>query len=96
MAGITDKEVKSLITRAQREGKAQYKRNGSGLTVSASKTGIAAWYLRYRIGGKQKEITIGQYPEWGLPTPERKAKALAGPSIAYSDGGRKSRWRRLL
>lgn len=78
MAGITDKEVKSLITRAQREGKAQYKVEGtvSGLTVSASKTGIAAWYLRYRIGGKQKEITIGQYPEWGVADAREKGKAL--------------------
>ena len=78
MAGITDKEVRSLIAKAQREGKAQFQADGSipGLTLSASKTGVASWYVRYRIAGKQKERTIGQYPAWGAAEAREKAKEL--------------------
>jgi integrase len=78
MAGITDKEVRALIAKAQREGKAQYQAEGTvpGLTISASKTGIASWYIRYRLAGKQKERTIGQYPAWGAAEAREKAKEL--------------------
>lgn len=78
MAGITDKEVRALIAKAQREGKAQYQVDGTvpGLTISASKTGIASWYIRYRLAGKQKERTIGQYPAWGAAEAREKAKEL--------------------
>lgn len=78
MAGITDKEVRALIAKAQREGKAQYQAEGTvpGLTISASKTGIASWYIRYRLAGKQKERTIGQYPAWGAAEARDKAKEL--------------------
>ena len=79
MAGITDKEVRALISKAQREGKALYQADGfvPGLTLSASKTGVASWYLRFRWAGKQKEVTIGQYPG-ALLTPERKPRNCAG------------------
>lgn len=78
MAGITDKEVRALIGKAQREGKALFQADGSvpGLTISASKTGVASWYIRYRIAGKQKERTIGQYPAWGAAEAREKAKEL--------------------
>ncbi|WP_428827679.1 tyrosine-type recombinase/integrase [Azonexus sp. IMCC34842] len=78
MAGITDKEVRALIAKAQREGKAQYQVDGSvpGLTISASKTGRASWYIRYRLAGKQKERTIGQYPAWGAAEARDKGKEL--------------------
>lgn len=78
MAGITDKEVRALIAKAQREGKAQFQVDGTvpGLTISASKTGLASWYIRYRLAGKQKERTIGQYPAWGAAEARDKAKEL--------------------
>lgn len=78
MAGITDREVRALIAKAQRDGKAQYQAEGTvpGLTISASKTGVASWYIRYRLAGKQKERTIGQYPAWGAAEAREKAKEL--------------------
>lgn len=78
MAGITDREVRALIAKAQREGKAQYQAEGTvpGLTISASKKGVASWYIRYRWAGKQKERTIGQYPVWGAADAREKAKEL--------------------
>lgn len=78
MAGITDKEVRALIAKALKSGKTEYQSEGTvpGLTVSASKTGKASWYLRYRFAGKQKERTIGQYPAWGAADAREKAKEL--------------------
>lgn len=78
MAGITDREVRALIAKALKSGKTEYLSEGTipGLTVSASKSGTASWYIRYRFGGKQKERTIGQYPAWGVADAREKAKGL--------------------
>jgi len=78
MAGITDKEVRALVLNAQREGKTRTQADGliPGLTLTASKAGTASWVLRYRIGGKQKECTIGQFPTWGAADARAKAKEL--------------------
>ena len=37
--------------------------DGDGLTFTLSRTATATWILRYRYGGKQKEVTIGNYPD---------------------------------
>lgn len=78
MAGITDKEVRALLARAKASGKATTKADGMipGLTLTASKTGLGSWVLRYRTGGKQKETTIGQFPAWGAADAREKAKEL--------------------
>ena len=78
MAGITDKEVRALISKAIREGKTVTQADGTvpGLTLAASKTGTGSWIVRYRIAGKQKEATIGQYPTWGIADARVKAKDL--------------------
>lgn len=77
-AGITDKEVRALIARAQREERTVTQADGlvPGLTATASKAGTLAWVLRYRTGGKQKETTIGQYPAWGAADAREHAKEL--------------------
>ncbi|UCV28121.1 tyrosine-type recombinase/integrase [Ferribacterium limneticum] len=78
MAGITDKEVRSLITRAKSEGRTITHADGAvpGLTIGASRTGVASWVLRYYVQGKRKEATIGQYPAWGIADAREKAKEL--------------------
>ncbi len=78
MAGITDKEVRGLITKAKGEGRTMTQADGTvpGLTIGASKTGIASWVLRYYANGKRKEATIGQYPTWGIADAREKAKEL--------------------
>ena len=78
MAGITDKEVRALIAKAKASGSPATKADGMipGLTMTASKTGIGSWVLRYRTGGKQKETTIGQFPAWGAADAREKAKEL--------------------
>lgn len=79
MAGITDKEVRALIVKAKRDDRTVTQAEGSipGLTLTASKTGIASWVLRYYAAdGKRKEATIGQYPAWGVADAREKAKEL--------------------
>ena len=34
-----------------------------GLTITHSKAGTTTWIYRYRFGGKQRELTIGNYPD---------------------------------
>lgn len=78
MAGITDKEVRSLIARAAKEGKKLTQADGSipGLTLVASASGKGSWRLRYYVGPKQKEATIGQYSAWGIAEARERAKEL--------------------
>lgn len=42
------------------------KSDGDGLTFTLSAAGTAAWVLRYRFGGRQKELTLGNYPDLTL------------------------------
>ena len=78
MAGITDIGVRALIAKAQREGKTISKADGTinGLTLTASKAGTGSWVVRYYVNGKRKEVTIGQYPEWGIGDAREKASEL--------------------
>lgn len=47
--------------------------DGEGLTFTLSRKATAAWILRYRYGGKQKELTIGNYPDISLAEARRLA-----------------------
>jgi len=51
------------------------KADGEGLTFTLSAKGTAAWTLRYRIAGRQKELTLGRYPELSLAEARRMAEA---------------------
>lgn len=78
MAGITDKEIRSLISKAKKEVRTITKADGlvPGLAMSASKNGTGSWLLRYRMGGKSREYTIGRFPVWGAADAREKAKEL--------------------
>lgn len=100
MAGITVMAIDGLIARAQRDGRLVHLTDGtvSGLAVNASKTGRASWYLRYWFKGKQKEITIGRYPELGLSEAREKAVELRkaikdGVDVASEKQARKKQTR---
>lgn len=66
---LTDIQVRHWI----KAGAPVAKSDGAGLTFTLSSTGTASWVLRYRIGGKQKELTLGNYPDMTLA----KARQLA-------------------
>jgi integrase len=42
------------------------KADGDGLTFTLSVAGTASWVLRYRHGGRAKELTLGNYPDMSL------------------------------
>lgn len=69
MAKLTDMQIKSLIRSCIPVGIS----DGKGLTFTLSKNGTSAWVLRYRYAGRQKELTIGRYPDISLS----KARELA-------------------
>jgi integrase len=60
------------------------KADGQGLTFTLSKAGTASWILRYRKDGKQRELTIGNYPDISLTD----ARTLARQHRASIDQGK--------
>lgn len=56
--------AKAIAALCKRPGTARS--DGGGLTLTVSPGGYAAWVLRYRFGGKAKELTIGPVSEWSL------------------------------
>lgn len=79
MAKLTDMQIKSLIRAAAPIAKS----DGNGLTFTLSKNGTSSWILRYRHGGRQKELTIGRYPDIILA----KARELAAEARANIQQG---------
>ena len=68
---ITDVQIKHWLRAGVNVAKAQGEVPGLTLTVSAA--GAATWILRYRLEGKQREVTLGRYPEYSI----KDAKDLA-------------------
>ena len=80
MAKLTDIEIRNWI----RTGAAQARSDGGGLTFTLSAKGTAAWVLRYRYGGKPRELTLGRYPDIGLA----RARELATAARAQVQQGK--------
>lgn len=69
MGALSDVQIRHWV----KEGNAVAKSDGDGLTFTLSANGTASWVLRYRFGGKQREKTIGRFPDISL----KKARELA-------------------
>ncbi len=63
MGRLTDVQLQALLRKGQ---VVAGKSDGDGLTFTISKSGTAAWELRYRYGGKQRWLTLGRYPDMSL------------------------------
>lgn len=73
LENCTDLELKSWI----KNSPPTYPRAvGGGLCISISETRITAWTFRYRHGGKQKELTIGRYPDISISEARKIALSL--------------------
>lgn len=59
MGTIRDVQIRNWIN----AGKPLAKTDGDGLIFTLSAGGTASWVLRYRLGGKQRELTLGRYPD---------------------------------
>ena len=69
MGKLTDVHIRNWI----KTGAPVAKSDGDGLTFTLSSKGTAAWVLRYRYGGKGKEITLGRYPDMSLTSARKHA-----------------------
>lgn len=69
MGTLSDVQIRHWI----KSGTPVAKSDGDGLTFTLSASGVAAWVLRYRFGGKQREKSLGRFPDISL----KKARELA-------------------
>ncbi|MBV5350602.1 DUF4102 domain-containing protein [bacterium] len=60
------------------KGQAVAKSDGDGLTFTLSNAGTAAWVLRYRYGGRRKELTLGNYPDISLAAARQPRSSKTG------------------
>lgn len=67
---LDDVQIKHWIAK----GEPVAKSDGGGLTFTLSKSGTASWVLRYRSGGRRKELTLGNYPDMGLAAARKLAR----------------------
>lgn len=72
MGKLSDVQLRAWI----KDGEAiAGKSDGDGLTFTLSAKGVAAWTLRYRIGGRARELTLGRYPDISLGDARKLAAA---------------------
>lgn len=69
---LTDVQLRHWI----KAGLPVAKSDGGGLTFTLTAKGAASWIVRYRFGGKQKEITLGSYPDLSLTKAREAAAAV--------------------
>ena len=67
---LSDQQIRRWI----KAGVPVAKSDGGGLTFTLSAGGAAAWVLRYRHGGKAKELTLGRYPDVSLKLARERAR----------------------
>ncbi len=94
MAGkITDVQLRHWIRAGRPLAKAQGE--VAGLTFTLSASGTASWVLRYRFGGKQRELTLGRYPDIGVAEAKRLALAERAKIHQGADPARDKRLAKL-
>ena len=81
---VTDVHIRNWI----KAGKPIAKSFGNGLTFTLSASGTASWVLRYRLNAKQRELTIGRYPDLSIKrateeTIKRRADVFEGIDVAH-------------
>lgn len=66
---LSDIQIRRWIAK----GDAIAKSDGAGLTFTLSKAGTASWVLRYMLGGRARELTLGNYPDLSLSAARKLA-----------------------
>jgi integrase len=79
MGKLTDIEVRKFI-KAGNKGALS---DGDGLALTLSAAGTAVWVLRFRMNGKQREKTLGRYPDM---TMSAARKLAAGDRVKVGQG----------
>ena len=84
MANLTDVQLRQWVKAAK---PIAGRSDGGGLTFTLSKSGAAAWVLRYRFAGRHRELSLGRYPDVSLKearrrASEERARVAAGMDVA--------------
>ena len=79
MGKLTDIQIRAWVRAAEPIAKS----DGDGLTFTLSSNGTSAWVLRYRLAGKQRENTLGRFPDISL----KRARELATENRAQIQQG---------
>jgi len=74
MGKLVDKLSDVQIRKWIKAGKPVAISDGGGLTFTLSKGGTAAWVVRFRHGGKPRELTLGRYPDKSLAQAREDAR----------------------
>lgn len=74
MGKLVDKLSDVQIRKWIKAGKPIAVADGGGLTFTLSSGGTAAWILRYRHGGRGRELTLGRYPDKSLAKAREDAR----------------------
>ncbi len=72
---ITDKTIRSLA-KPLRGSKITYDNEVKGFGFRIASTDSASFILNYRINGRERRITIGQYPVWSVSQAREQASKL--------------------
>jgi integrase len=88
MGELSDRQVQAWMrARKPIAGKS----DGGGLTFTLSASGTASWVFRFRLHGKPKELTLGNYPDIPLKTARKlatKARAEVDQAIDVAQAKR--------
>ena len=78
---LTDMQCKKVRADPQR---AQKLFDGGGLHLFVSKSGHKSWRMKYRFGGREKQLTFGPYPLISIV----EARAKRDAAKRQQSGGR--------
>lgn len=73
---LTDKLVRDLVTPPKGSQTVERDDLVTGFGVRRSSTGSTAFFLNYVIAGRERRMTIGGYPAWGVAVARERAKDL--------------------
>ena len=83
MARTTNLLTDLQIRRWMAKGEPIAKSDGDGLTFTLSTAATASWILRYRVNGRRRELTLGNYPDLGVSLARERARLHR---VAVDDG----------
>ena len=72
---LTDKAVKALEAPAS-GNRITYDDEVRGWGLRVTSQGTKAWVVNYRVGRRERRITIGAYPDWSVSAAKERAKEI--------------------
>lgn len=69
---LSDKAIRAALKSARETGRPVLVNDGAGLRLEAQPTGAGWWRFRYRFGGKEARLSVGNYPATGLALARRR------------------------